>query len=140
MRQKIIDEAVTWLRTPWHHRACIKGAGVDCVFLLVGVFNNVGLTNIKDADVPYYPTDIMMHKNEETVIEVIRKYAHAVTEPLPGDVIVWKFGRIYSHAAIVVNYPIIIHANRKDAMVVLGDASKGEFVGRDCKFFSLVKE
>ena len=29
-RQAIIDETVTWLRTPYHHMAAIKGAGVDC--------------------------------------------------------------------------------------------------------------
>jgi cell wall-associated NlpC family hydrolase len=138
MRRLIVSEAMTWLRTPWHHRACCKGAGVDCVFFLAGVYNAVGLTDIKDADIPYYPADIMLHRSEETVLNVISRYAREVEEPLPGDAILWKFGRIFSHAAIVVDYPTIIHASRPDGMVLLGDASKGEFAGRECKYFSMV--
>jgi len=138
MRDKIVAEAYTWLRTTWHHRACVKGAGVDCVFLLVGVYNAVGLTGIVDTDIPYYPHDIMLHRSEETVLGVVAKYANKVDVPLPGDVILWKFGRIFSHAAIVVDYPTIIHASRSDGMVVLGDASKGEFVNRDKQYYSMV--
>lgn len=140
MRQNIIDEAMSWLRTPWHHRACVKSAGVDCVFLIVGVYNAVGLTHISDADIPYYSRDIMMHRNEETVLGSIVKYGIEVTKPARGDVAIWKFGRIFSHAAIIVDWPIIIHAHRQEGMVLLGDASKGELVGREVKFFSLIKD
>lgn len=140
IRQQIVAEAHGWLKTPWHHRAMVKGAGVDCVFFLTGVYNAVGLTNIVDSDIPYYPADIMLHRSEETVLEVIARYAQEVETPLPGDAILWKFGRIFSHAAIVVNYPTIIHASRPDGMVLLGDASKGEFLGRECRYFSMVAE
>jgi cell wall-associated NlpC family hydrolase len=138
IRQAIASEAMQWLKTPWHHLACTKGAGVDCVGILRGVYNNVGLTNIADSDIPYYPADIMLNRSEETVLDVISRYAKEVDEPKTGDVILWKFGRIYSHAAIVLNYPIIIHASRPDGMVLLGDASKGEFAKRECKYFSMI--
>ena len=138
MRDAIVNEAKDCLKTPWHHRACVKGAGFDCVFFLVHVYNKVGLTNIVDADIPYYPKDIMLHRNSETVLEVVIRYAREVETPLPGDVILWKFGRIYSHAAIVTNYPEIIHASRPDGMVLIGDATKGEFVGRECKYYSMI--
>jgi cell wall-associated NlpC family hydrolase len=137
LREKIIQEALTWQRTPWHHRACVKGAGVDCVFFLAGVYNAVGLTDIRAWQIPYYPADIMLHRNEETVLDVVSRYAHEVDTPQPADVIVWRFGRIYSHAAIVVDYPQIIHASRPDGMVLLGDASKGEYAQRECKFFAM---
>lgn len=139
MRQAIIDESLTWLKTPWHHRACVKGAGVDCVFFLVGVFNKVGLTNIVDQDIPYYPKDIMLHRSEETVLECITKYARArVDIPKRGDVAVWKFGRIYSHAAIVIDWPTVIHAYVVDGMVSISDATNGPLADRHAVFFSMV--
>ena len=136
-RQDIVNEAIRWLRTPWHHRACVKGAGVDCVFLLVGVFNAVGLTKIADGDIDYYPADIMLHRNEETVLKIVQRYADEVSEPLPGDVVLWRFGRIYSHAAIVIDYPKIIHASRPDRIVLWGDALKGELGTHAHKYFRM---
>lgn len=140
MREAIIKEALTWVKTPWHHRACVKGAGVDCVFLLVGVFNQVGLTKIVDADIPYYPQDIMMHQNNETVLDAISKYGHEVITPKPGDVAVWKFGRIFSHAAIIVDWPMIVHAHQRTGLVVIDDGLNVEFAKREVKFFSMVKD
>lgn len=137
IRQEIVAEAKTWLLTPWHHRQCCKGAGVDCVFFLVGVYNAIGLTNIRDADVPYYPIDIMMHRSDETVLDCVTRYAQQVEVPQPGDIAVWKFGRIFSHAAIVLDYPSIIHAHRGMKMVVLDDAEKGELAGREVRYYSL---
>ena len=135
-RDAIVSEAKTWLRTPWHHRGCVKGAGVDCVFLLVGVYNAVGIADIKDADIPYYPADIMMNRNSETVLEEVMRRAYEVDAPDVGDIAVWKFGRIYSHAAIVTAWPEIIHAHRRDGMVVMDSGCNGELINREVKFFS----
>ncbi len=30
IRENIVNEAMQWIRTPWHHQANIKGVGVDC--------------------------------------------------------------------------------------------------------------
>ena len=116
VRQQIIQEALSWLKTPWHHATCVKGAGVDCVGLLRGVFNAVGLTHIEESDMPVYPPDIMLHRNEETVLAGLTRYAHEIETPLTGDVVVWKFGRIFAHAGIVIEWPRIIHAHRADSM------------------------
>jgi len=31
--QSLIDEARTWLGTPYHHQPRVKGVGVDCAML-----------------------------------------------------------------------------------------------------------
>jgi cell wall-associated NlpC family hydrolase len=139
-REDVIAEARTWVKTKWHHRACVKGAGVDCVFFLVGVYNAVGLTDIADEDIPYYPIDIMLHRSEETVIDVVLRYAHEVAEPKMGDIAVWKFGRIYSHAAIVIDWPHIIHAYRVTQMVMEDRADKGLLADREVKYFSFFED
>ena len=138
LRQQIIQEAITWLKTPWHHAACVKGAGVDCVGLLRGVYNAVGLIRMSDAEMPDYPQDIMLHRNEETVLDVLSSYAQEITAPLPGDVVVWKFGRIFSHAGIVIEWPRVIHAHHMDKMVIIGDAMQGDLAGRETKFFTMI--
>jgi cell wall-associated NlpC family hydrolase len=30
-REAVIAEARTWLGTPWHHQASLKGVGCDCI-------------------------------------------------------------------------------------------------------------
>ena len=36
-RAAVVAEAIAWLGTPYHHRARIKGVGVDCAQLALGV-------------------------------------------------------------------------------------------------------
>ena len=60
----------------------------------------------------------------------------SVAEPLPGDIVLYKFGRCFSHAGIVIAWPQIIHSYR-GLGVVYGEGDGGVFVGRDRKFFSL---
>lgn len=39
----VVDEARTWIGTPWKHQAMEKGLGADCVGLLAGIAKEVGL-------------------------------------------------------------------------------------------------
>jgi hypothetical protein len=38
MRAAVVKEALTWLGTPYHHHARVKGVGVDCARLLCAVY------------------------------------------------------------------------------------------------------
>lgn len=42
-RDRLIEESRTWLGTPWHHAACVKGEGVDCVYFPFAVCRDLGL-------------------------------------------------------------------------------------------------
>ena len=133
-RQAVIVEARTWLKTPYHHAAAVKGAGVDCLMLLAQVYQACGL--IEPPVIPYYPMDVMMHRGHETYLDGVLHYAHQVDAPQPGDIALWKFGRMFSHAGIVVAWPEIIHAYRQEGCV-LGRGDQGEFAGREVRFYSL---
>lgn len=37
LRRDVVDEARTWVDTRYHHQARLKGVGVDCVGLIIGV-------------------------------------------------------------------------------------------------------
>jgi len=134
MRQAIIDEAETWLKTPWRHASAVKGAGVDCGRILIEIYATNGLIERFIPD--YYPQDFALHSNEERFLQNIERYAVRVDSPQMGDIAVWKFGRCFSHAAIVVDYPQIIHA-KINCGVLLDDANQGELAGREVRFYSV---
>ena len=139
-RKAVLAEARTWLRTPYHHRARVKGAGVDCLMLLAEVYERAGTFEMMGIDpktlkIPEYPQDIMVHRSEETYLEGLGQYSVETGEILPGNIAIWKFGRIFSHAAIIIDWPEVIHASRPDGIVTFGDATKGSLLDREVKFF-----
>lgn len=107
-RLAVVEELKTWLGTPYHHFAKVKGAGVDCVQLLIGVYQNVKL--IGEVDTGNYSRTWHLHRDEEKYLERIVKWAKPTENPLPADVVLFRFGRTVSHAGILLDYPYIIHS------------------------------
>ncbi|BAP88837.1 cell wall-associated hydrolase [Burkholderiales bacterium GJ-E10] len=139
-RQDVLTEVRDWLGTPYHHAARVKGAGVDCLMLLLEVYGRAGVfarrgVEVASIPIPRYARDIMLHRNEETYLEGIRRYAAEVMDPAPGNIALWKFGRIYSHAGIITDWPAIIHAYAPEQRVVIGNAAMGALAGRPVRFF-----
>jgi cell wall-associated NlpC family hydrolase len=134
-RQRIVDEAREWVGTPWHHEARVRGAGVDCGMLLLEVYERVGLLPRIDPD--HYSMDFMCHRTEEWFTETILKYAEEIFEPpyLPGDVVMFRWGRIFSHGAIVISWPQIIHASSPDRCVTYADVSISPLADRKMRYF-----
>lgn len=132
-RDNIIREALGWLNTPYHHEADVKGAGVDCAMLLVRVYRDAGL--IPAIDPRPYPADWMLHRDEERYLGWVKQYADPVTEPQPGDVVLYKVGRCFAHGGIVLAWPDIIHAFRDEGAVVRGRFDTGRLAGREMQLW-----
>ena len=113
MREKIIAEARSWIGTPYHNCADIKGVGVDCGMLLVRVFVDLKLCPPFDPR-PYSP-DWHLHQEEERYLAFVGDRGAKITGDLaqPGDVMVFRYGRCYSHGAIItaVKPLTIVHAS-----------------------------
>ena len=107
-RAAVVAEARTWLGTPYHHHARVKGAGVDCAHLLCAVYENAGVTS--PIDPGFYATDWHLHRNEEQYLDWMNRYCDQVDEPLPGDIVLFRFGRTFSHSGIVVEGDLVVHA------------------------------
>ena len=137
-RQKVVAIAKTWLKTPYHHMAKIKGVGVDCLTLLSEVYREAGL--VGELEIPYYPKDFMQHSGAELYLDGLLKHAYEIdTKPQAGDIIIWKFGRCFSHTAIVIDYPQVIHACAGSS-VTIDDAEAAEWLSsRPHKVFSYWK-
>lgn len=142
LRHQIIQEARSWLRTPYHHAACVKGlqGGVDCAWLLIGVFRELKLVP-DDINPGRYPYDWALHRNEERYLNMVRRYAkREVSEPLQGDVALYRYGRCVAHGVIVVDWPNIIHATSGLKMVGEDSATEGFLQHRKpVGFFSMVE-
>lgn len=124
-RETIIQVAKSWLNTPYHHKARIKGIGTDCGQILIAVYSEAGL--IEEFEPEDYPGDWMMHRSEERYLQTVETYATRVDRnPLPGDIALFKFGRCISHGAIVIEWPTIIHAYKPSGFVTLDDAENNQ--------------
>ncbi|MGC1108531.1 MAG: hypothetical protein WA870_01535 [Methylovirgula sp.] len=100
-RARVVAEARRWIGTPYHNCADILGAGVDCGMLIVRVFVDTGLCAAFDPRP--YPADWHLHRGQERYLGFIFDHCAEVDAPAPGDVVVFRYGRCYSHGGIVTN-------------------------------------
>lgn len=122
---QICAEALTWVGTPFHNHACVKGIGVDCAMLLVGIARNLSLV-APDWTPDFYPPQWHLHQNEERYCAILESQG-AMQRPLgtqqPGHILLfrWRATQPASHAAIAMPDEMIIHAfmarNPRDARV-----------------------
>ncbi len=111
-RGAFIAEALSWVGTPFLDCADVKGrsGGVDCAMLLVRSAVDTGRFPPFDPR-PYAPRH-MLHRSEEQFLGWIvdRLGAAEVDRPRVGDIVLWQFGRCFSHGAVLVNAAEVCHA------------------------------
>jgi cell wall-associated NlpC family hydrolase len=136
-RVEIVRAAREWLCTPYHHRACVKGAGADCAMFPLAIYKQCGLIPPKYQP-PEYAMQWHLNRSEELYLKELEKFCNEVNgPPQPGDFVVFRFGRTFSHGTIVINWPLIIHSCIPHG-VVLSDALRdGELTGRERKVFEV---
>ena len=102
-RAAVVAAARQWIGTPYHLGADIKGAGVDCAMILVRVFCDLGL--VAPFDPRPYSNDWHLHRGEEVYLRLLLERAHEVSrsEAEPGDVVLFRYGRCFSHGGIVTS-------------------------------------
>lgn len=107
----VLAEARTWLGTPYHHHGRIKGVGVDCAQYLACVFENAGL--VPEVVTGFYPTDWHLHRSAEMFVAWLERYADPLpvgTTPQPADVALFRYGRTFSHGAIMTGPARCLHS------------------------------
>ena len=118
LRDAIVVEAYSWLRTPYVHAACVKGAGVDCAMILCAVYKSVGIVPADYDPRPYDP-EWYLHQDEPRYMAGMEKFSRRVEAGLPGDIAMFNFGRHAAHGAIIVSDDLMIHAYRPHGNVEL---------------------
>ena len=147
-RAAVVAEARAWLRTPYHHMGRVKGAGVDCATLLAEIYARADA--VPPVAIPFYPPDWHLHRDAERYLGFVLEHAVELSavssQPsireqkltadsrelkvvLPADIALWRFGRCFSHGAIVIDWPLVIHAYAGRGCV-LEDASRARWLSQ----------
>lgn len=135
-RARVVAEARSWLdaKTPYHHHARIKGAGVDCAQLLCGVYEACGL--VPHVETGHYPTNWHLHRSEEMFLGWLKRYAVPTERPQAGDCAVFRFGRTFSHGAVMIAEDACIHSYIGRG-VMLNRLNEAPLAGREVMFWSI---
>lgn len=143
-RQAAVEEARTWIGTPYQLNGAEKGVGVDCQHLIVAVYRAVGLPMPSGSLRRTAPTGgprcaswveaVEAYRDAPTGLDRVAGFINEIETPQPGDTALFGFWGTYVHAGIVVRWPAeVIHAVR---VVSAGDVSAGMFSRRPMKFLS----
>lgn len=133
-RAKVVKEARSWIGTPYHPHARLKGIGVDCAMLPAEVYEACGM--IEHVDYGKYPINWHLHRSEERYLEVVLSHAKETDQPKMGDFILFKWGRCFAHGGIITQWPLMIHA-LNGVGVIEQDATKERFTGREFRTYTL---
>lgn len=137
-RERIVRAAREWLGTPYHHHGRVKGAGADCAMFPLSVFQECGLLPLNYRP-PQYSVQWHLHRSEELYLSEVRKFCIEIAgPPQPGDFVVFRFGRTFSHGAIVLHWPLIIHSYIPRGVLLSNALHDGELAGRAMKSFEIL--
>lgn len=133
MREEVVKAARSWIGTPYHHMADVKGHGVDCAMILVRVYCDLGIA--AEFDPRPYTRDWFLHRDEERYLGFLLARSREVRVPNLGDVAVFRVGRLFAHAGIVSRLdPLcIIHAFAPAMCVVEDVVSANAEIGERVK-------
>lgn len=104
--REIIAEARRWLGTPYQHQARLRGVGVDCGGLMIGVLRDLGIAEISVDGYGPIPHAGMLRATVE-------RYSTRIEAPEPGCILLmgWLVGHEgEQHLAILTDEETIVHA------------------------------
>ena len=137
-RARVIDVARSYLGTPFHDGAQLRGVGIDCANLLAATYTEAGL--VPHVDIAPYSPQFMLHRDDPLFESYVRRFAHEIPEAevQMGDIVLYKVGRSFAHGAIIVEWPNkIIHAFKSFRMVAETGGFDADLRGRETKFFTI---
>jgi len=115
---QVIDEARSWVGTPFHFTARVKGDGVDCGGLIVGVAENLGILEI--GQIKYGMSGLRPPRGAILTGLLERFCGDSRRIPRPGDIAVfWINGvrRIPQHLAILTHCGMIHACNETQRVI-----------------------
>jgi NlpC/P60 family putative phage cell wall peptidase len=107
MQEQIVSTARTWLGTPFHHQARLKGKGCDCLGLIIGVVDELGLKDAHGRLLSSY--DEITYPKEPDGAYLIEKLTGLLDEiPIAdarsGDLALFRVRENPQHLAILSDY------------------------------------
>ena len=103
--EKIVEEAMTWLGTPYGYGRCEKGEASDCSGMVLSVYEDV--------------TGIKIPRNSAKQAEFCKKLNES--EVMTGDLVFFATGKDpdkISHVGIMVDSNSFIHSSTKKGVII----------------------
>jgi cell wall-associated NlpC family hydrolase len=136
-RTAIVNAAREWLGTPYHHRAAVKRAGADCAMFPLAVYRECGVIPA-GYEPPEYSSQWHLHRSQELYLVEIDKFAVETSDsPQPADFVVFKFGRTFSHGAIVIEWPLIVHSYIPHGVTLVDALRDGQLAAREMRVYRI---
>lgn len=103
-RAKIIEEARSWIGTPFKHQGRLKGLAVDCAGLVIGIAHALQLSEFDYTAYSHQPDGITLKRLLNQQLKPI-----FLSAAQSGDVLLMRFEAAPQHLAIL-SEEAIIHA------------------------------
>lgn len=112
--EDIVTEARTWIGTPFHHQGRVKGAGVDCVGLLVGVASALGLQHQDRSGYARLPDGETLEAELDRQTDIVWARTHGARLDAaalqPGHALLFRMPKLPRHVGIYAGNGAFIHA------------------------------
>ena len=111
-RREFVEKALEWQGTPFHHQARLKGVGCDCLGLVVGVCNELGIPVVDQSNYKRFEQGDALAKELLT-----QTLGQILLEDIKiGDIIHYKWPEERTpertqHIAIYIGDGLILHAD-----------------------------
>jgi cell wall-associated NlpC family hydrolase len=119
-RDAVVRAARGWMGTPFLHGQSLKGKGVDCIGLLIGVAYELGLADGRPETRAVIYNGYGRQPKPDLLRQACAEYFDPIENAGLGDVLLMRFDREPQHFALVSDaYPMyIIHAYANARQVV----------------------
>lgn len=98
----VVSLARGWIGTPYRHQCAVKGAGCDCLGLVLGVWQS--LNGCLPEPVPAYTMDWSEPQGDEVLWQAAARWliAKPLEDEAPGDVLLFRMrtGSVAKHLGI----------------------------------------
>lgn len=120
LRDRIVAEAKSWVGTPYHPNAQLKGAGCSCATFMYAVMLECGI--VPEEQIGNYSNDWFLHIREDIYTKRLMRLLRYTAEPetkmtyrnagiLPGSLLLMKAAgsRYNNHGGVVTQWPRLVH-------------------------------
>lgn len=137
-RSAIVEEAESWIGTPYIKRGTLKGIGVDCGMFPYKVYREFDLVPELEGNLPTLEDGWFCNTYDQRYARLVERYWRRLIvsqvrqeikpEYLPGNLVLVKChgSLVYNHAGIIAKWPFVIHS-APDFGVRKVDATSNEY-------------
>lgn len=117
--QRVVEVARSWIGTPYHDQASLKGVGCDCLGLARGIWRE--LVGSEPVTVPPYSRGWGEVGQREVLFEGAARVLIpiAVLEAQPGDLVLFRMreGAIAKHVGVLTGTDRFVHAYERIGVI-----------------------